>query len=119
MLNAAFKICLRQKISFLPGIASPIFNRAREKTHPGCATAPNALDVQPMNRSASGMFALIWLWSFGSLAVYGQQRPDIEIQSPETSNEKVPLDLFETRAQGLFVLARVAAPAQADLELCP
>ena len=55
-----------------------------------------------MNRSVNWVFALVLSGLAGSLSVYGQQRPDIELESPETSHEKVPLDLFETENAYVF-----------------
>jgi len=53
-----------------------------------------------MIRSASWVFASILLGFAGSLSA--QQRPDIDVSSPETTNEKVPLDLFETETSYVF-----------------
>ena len=55
-----------------------------------------------MNRSASWVFALVLFGLGDAFSAYGQQRPDIDLQSPETSNEKVPLNLFETETAYVF-----------------
>jgi len=53
-----------------------------------------------MIRSASCVFGSVLLFFVGSLSA--QQRPDIDVSSPETSNEKVPLTLFETESSYIW-----------------
>lgn len=53
-----------------------------------------------MNRSASWVCALFLGWL---ATAYGQQRPQIELGSPETDgDEKVPLDIFESETSYVF-----------------
>jgi hypothetical protein len=54
-----------------------------------------------MNRSVAWVSALMMSF-LGAFSVQAQQRPDIDVQSPETSNEKVPLDIFELETAYVF-----------------
>jgi len=74
-----------------------------EKIHPGCASRPNALNKHPMKGSARWAFALVAAISILSLSAYGQQRPQIEIQTPETNgDQKVPIDTLELETGYVF-----------------
>ena len=56
-----------------------------------------------MNGSARWAFALVAALSILSLSAYGQQRPQIEVQTPETDgDQKVPIDSFELETGYVF-----------------
>ena len=85
--------------------SKPRLDRARQKRKyiPVVQFPRMHYTSHPMNRLAGWGFAWLIAFSQVSLSVHAQQRPEIQVQTPETDgNEKVPIDSFDLESGYVF-----------------